>query len=153
MDFKYKVGDRVRILDGSNIEDYTAKWAFGMVDYIGKIATIENAFTHKGKNAYHLCHYAYVWDERGLAPAPASPLVCNTEIFVPLRIVRNGIATIVFWNDGTKTIVKRGEDEEDSEYSAFTAALAIKLYGSNSAVKRIVAETKEQKKQRPKKKA
>lgn len=70
--------------------------------------------------------------------------------FVPLRIVKNGIATIVFWQDGTKTVVKRGSDEPESDYAAFTAALGIKIFGSNSALKRIVSRTETQEKKRPK---
>lgn len=63
----------------------------------------------------------------------------------PFRILKSGNRTIVFWADGTKTIVKRAEDEEDNDYAAFTAALGIKLYGSNSALKRIVERTETQK--------
>lgn len=58
----------------------------------------------------------------------------------PDRVLISGNRTIVFWADGAKTIVKRADDETDSVYSAYTAALAIKMYGSNSAVKRIIAE-------------
>lgn len=54
------------------------------------------------------------------------------------RILKSGDRTIVFWTDGTKTIVKRSNDERDSDYAAFTAALAIKIFGSNSAVKRLI---------------
>lgn len=54
------------------------------------------------------------------------------------RILRSGDRFIVIWQDGTKTIVRRSPDEPDSNYAAFTAALAIKLYGSNSRVKRIL---------------
>ena len=56
----------------------------------------------------------------------------------PTRIIRSGIATIVLWEDGTKTIVKRSDDTEDDPYAAFCIALAKKIYGSNSAVKRII---------------
>lgn len=58
--------------------------------------------------------------------------------YYPKRILKSGPCTIVFWNDGTKTMVRRSEDEVDDDYSAFTAALAIKIFGSNSAVKRTV---------------
>ena len=64
------------------------------------------------------------------------------------KIITQGIATVVFWEDGTKTVVKRADDEPDSVYAAFTAALAIKCYGSNSAVKRIVGGAKEKKTKR-----
>lgn len=68
----------------------------------------------------------------------------------PKRILRSGPCTIVFWEDGTKTIVRKAPDEEDNAYAAFTAALAIKIFGSNQAVKRIVemTETQEKKKKR-----
>lgn len=65
------------------------------------------------------------------------------------RILKSGDRTIVFWADGEKTIVKRASDEPESDYAAFTAALGIKVYGSNSALKRIVERTETQK---PKKK-
>ena len=58
----------------------------------------------------------------------------------PTKIIRSGNRTIVFWTDGTKTIVKRADDEEDNLYHAFTAALAEKVYGSNSKVKKILRD-------------
>lgn len=61
------------------------------------------------------------------------------------RILKSGNRTIVFWKDGTKTIVKRAEYEPDNDYAAYTAAFGIKLYGSNSALKRIVERTEVQK--------
>ena len=58
----------------------------------------------------------------------------------PDRIVKSGRATIVFWDDGTKTVVKRSPDEPDNEYNAFLAALGIKIFGSNSQLKKIIKE-------------
>lgn len=62
------------------------------------------------------------------------------EKYSPKKILKSGPCTIVFWQDGTKTMVRRATDEVDDDYSAFTAALAIKIFGSNSAVKRIVKD-------------
>ena len=56
------------------------------------------------------------------------------------KIIVNGDATIVFWADDTKTVVKWDGESERSLYTAFTAALAIKMFGSNSHLKRIVHE-------------
>lgn len=56
----------------------------------------------------------------------------------PIRILQSGNRVIVFWSDDTKTIVKRSDDTDDDIYGAFTAALAIKVYGSNSQVNRII---------------
>lgn len=45
---------------------------------------------------------------------------------------------VVIWMDGDKTIVKRSDNDSDDIYMAFTAALAKKIFGSNSAVKRVI---------------
>ena len=55
---------------------------------------------------------------------------------MPVRIIKSGPATIVFWGDGTKTVVKCGEDTIPDDYAAFCAALGKKVFGSNSALKR-----------------
>ena len=60
------------------------------------------------------------------------------------RIFKTGERMTVLWEDGTKTIVKRAEDEPASDYAAFTAALGIKVFGTNSELKRLVATAKEQ---------
>jgi hypothetical protein len=55
---------------------------------------------------------------------------------VPEKIFRCGDATTVIWKDGTKTTVKLMPGAEDSDYGAFTAALAKKIYGGNGKVMR-----------------
>ena len=70
---------------------------------------------------------------------------------VPNRIIRNGDAMIVFWQDGTKTVVKRAEGERDNDYAAFTAAFAIKLFGSNTALKKMIKNKLEYQRKKPKK--
>ena len=52
----------------------------------------------------------------------------------PEKIFRCGNATTVIWKDGTKTTVKLMPGAEDSDYGAFTAALAKKVYGGNGKV-------------------
>ena len=58
--------------------------------------------------------------------------------YIPDRIIKNGPATIVFWCDGTKTVVKCGEGDSPDDYAAFCAALGKKVFGSNSNLKRIM---------------
>ena len=75
------------------------------------------------------------------------------ELLTPKKIIYSERTTIVFWNDGTKTIVKCSEDTEPDSYSAFTAALAKKIYGSNSQIKKILRDKLEiQKSERMEKK-
>ena len=54
------------------------------------------------------------------------------------RIIHSGPATIVFWEDNTKTVVRCSENDIYDEYSAFCSALAIKLYGTNSHLKKVI---------------
>lgn len=68
------------------------------------------------------------------------------EYFTPKKIIRNGPATIVMWPDNTKTVVKCADGETDNTYSAFCAALAIKIFGSNSKVKKTVKKLTEEQK-------
>lgn len=68
-------------------------------------------------------------------PSKCSP---KRQWFEVQRILRNGPATIVFWGDGTKTVVKRPEGKEDDIYEAFTAALGIKMYKTNSHLKKFI---------------
>ena len=70
----------------------------------------------------------------------------------PKHIYKGEGKTVVMWEDGTKTIVKRAEGEPDNDYAAFTAALAIKVYGDNSKVNRIVRMTETVEKRKKKKK-
>lgn len=63
---------------------------------------------------------------------------------VPVRLVRNNGATIVYWNDGTKTVVRLCKEDKqsgsDSNYTAFCIAVAKKIFGSNSAIHRLVKQ-------------
>lgn len=68
------------------------------------------------------------------------------------KILKNGDYMTVLWDDGAKTIVKRAPDEPESDYAAFTAAIGIRAFGSNSALKRIVESAEVQGKKKKKKK-
>lgn len=98
------------------------------VSYYAYIGNLAKALKTKAKADLEYCKYKYE----------------------PERVIKNGPAMIVFWKDGTKTIVKRKKGEPDNIYHAFTAALSKKIFGSNSKVNSIVGsvidETKKSKK-------
>lgn len=81
---KFKVGDKVRILDGSKIKNYTGGWV--MSDRVGKIGTIRavNTDYHDGRVSYLLEEFYCRYDERGL------------ELVEPEKIIiyRNGAEVI-----------------------------------------------------------
>lgn len=52
--------------------------------------------------------------------------------FKPKQVIFNGPATIVLWRDGTKTIVKRREGEEDDREKAIMYCIIKKLCGNKA---------------------
>ena len=80
------------------------------------------------------------FDYRKLIDTAVAQLTIGIGYPKPKKIIRNGPATIIFWDDNTKTLVKRNEDCSDDPYLAFCAALAKKVYGNNSRVKKLIEE-------------
>lgn len=64
---------------------------------------------------------------------------------IPKKIIYHDPATIVFWEDGTKTVVKCSPGETYNKYVGFCACLAKKIYSNNSRVNRIVKSGIEEK--------
>ena len=56
----------------------------------------------------------------------------------PKKVIYDEAAgvTVVLWMDGTKTIVRAAEGEEHDAYLGYCIALAKKMHGTNSALKR-----------------
>lgn len=59
------------------------------------------------------------------------------------KVIYNPPATIVMWDDGTKTVVKCMDDEWYSPYSGFCACVCKKLFGSSSAARKAAGIPKE----------
>ena len=80
---KFKVGDKVKILDGENIPNYVQGW--NMPEYVGDVVTIKERILYPDNYiGYRVEENLYIFDERGLAPAmniEVQPLelVCNQE--------------------------------------------------------------------------
>lgn len=55
-------------------------------------------------------------------------------------IVFNPPATIVFWEDGTKTVVKAMEGEKFERYAGFAAACMKKMFGSTARAKAVMED-------------
>ena len=58
--------------------------------------------------------------------------------FTPKKIIINGPATIFFWKDGAKTVVKCMEGDRNDLYNAYCIAVTKRLAGSNSKIKSIL---------------
>ena len=74
---KFKVGDKVRVLDGSHIKGYTGSWSIGMEKYVGEVKIIKHAIGIPniwGKEAYYLNDSGgFVYDGRGLERVTKHP--------------------------------------------------------------------------------
>lgn len=123
MDYKFKIGDRVKILDGSNIDGYTGGWCASMFEYCGEIATVAARGTTNGKHCYNLISDGgkvsgmILFDERGLKMA-------NEER--KIVITTDGTMTRAALYDGHKLIreakaICSKDDTFDFETGAKTA--------------------------------
>lgn len=64
------------------------------------------------------------------------PVRCNVQNFKLIdmkikRVLFNNPATIVFWSDGTKTVVKCGENEEFDKEKGLAMAISKRVLGNN----------------------
>lgn len=134
---KFKIGDTVRILDGSTISNYVGAWAGGMRSLIGKIGTICRIELRGERTGYYIEDSAYVLDERGLE------LVCSGSAYRDIKdVIFNDPATIVMWLDGSKTVVKCQPGDTYSEELGLAMCIAKKYYGNtgeyNEVFKRFI---------------
>lgn len=107
MEFKFKVGQKVRILDGRNIKDYECGWNPRMSDDIDKVVTITKQLDYRCKPAYRVAETDWSYDERGLRALSSADYI--------KKIILNDPATIILWEDGTKTVVKTHNEDFDAE--------------------------------------
>ena len=54
------------------------------------------------------------------------------------KVIFNDPATIVFWLDGTKTIVKKADDEPWDPEKGLAMAIIKKYFGTNKEIKKII---------------
>ena len=66
------------------------------------------------------------------------------------RVIFNPPATVVFWMDGTKTVVKAMEGEKFEKYAGFAMACMKKMFGSTGRAKAILAECDDTREIKPK---
>lgn len=151
---KFKVGDKVRILDGRMVPNYTGNWVSPMDNYVGQIAKISAIYEYlDGRVGYDLEGHYFTWDERCLALEPKSSShftitsISGLEIR-PLRMpnIKNytytphiGLTTIE-WSDGTKTTVRAENPARADQYTGFVTAYAKKAAGNTNNINNLFDE-------------
>lgn len=67
MQTKFNIGDKVRILDGDNIDRYVGGWIPRIMDhFISKVVTVESVKITKHGVGYKVEEIPLIFDERGL---------------------------------------------------------------------------------------
>lgn len=60
------------------------------------------------------------------------------KAFTPVHVIFHPPATIVFWKDGSKTVVKCAPGEKFNKYHGFCAAVAKKIYANNTQLNKMI---------------
>jgi hypothetical protein len=68
------------------------------------------------------------------ASVPANRPTAMTAVHQPAQVIFNPPATIVYWRDGTKTVVRCDNDEFSEEFG-FAMACMRKIFGTRNAFK------------------
>ena len=95
---------------------------------VGKVANLQSAYSYKKPIEYEPAYKKGY--EQGVDDYDKG--------LTPVRIIYNPPATIVFWADGDKTVVKCSKSETYNKYHGFCAALAKRVVGNNSQLMKIV---------------
>ena len=122
---KFKVGDKVRILDGSKIPNYTGRWADSMKDHVGEVHTIkevDDKLYDASRVCYRLNDVYYRWDERGLEAVNDKP-----ETIV---IYRKGMEVIALDKVTKQKAVAKCSPEDEFDFTV----------GAKLAFARLLAE-------------
>ena len=120
---KFKIGDKVRVRKDLINSCYYGNYRFipSMKNRCGEIVTIESV---ERDGSYRILEDVYNWTDEMFEEK-----VSGEDLYVSAfkinyiktnitRIVRNKKTTVVFWEDGTKTIVKLGENQIDNQEMA-----------------------------------
>ncbi len=107
-------------------------------DFFGKDLVVDSIEMHDTYDNFYgmdraMQINARVSNKPRKCPTPENP-------FNIKRVIFNGPATIVFWNDGTKTVVKCAEEEIYNERTGIMWAIMKKAYGNSSRVNKAFNE-------------
>lgn len=129
---KFKVGDKLRILDGSNIQSYRGGWTSDMDDFVGDIVTVESISEPlRGWNfGYRMKECGFLWDEIGLELAETDQITIN-------RYGNKVVAKM-----GKKTGVARCNETDPFDLYTGVKIAVDRLFGKESEVEEVKRRAK-----------
>lgn len=138
---KFKIGDKVKVLDGSNIKNYTDGWANRTMGYtVGLCSTVRSINCRDdGRVSYSLDAFHYAYDERGLElveKALNNNTSSNTQMPEIIDYTYNSSTgeTTIKWSDKTETTVRVEIATPADQFTGFVVAYAKKAAGNTSRI-------------------
>lgn len=137
-EFKFNVGDKVRILNGNNLIDYFGGWTNKMAELVGKTGTITARYnyTFRPCPGYKLDICPYSFDERALELVEAKDPV---ELVTAEKITVKNLSKKEFievCQNSVKNVIESAPADEgpgrllsDLLLTAFSFRLADDIYG------------------------
>lgn len=123
-------------LRSSPMKDRFAEIIFPNTNPLQPICTMAHERIHNDKEANYVMKVTKNLIN-GINPNPCK-ITMNFGFPDITKVVFNDPATIVFWSDGTKTVVKTIEGEKFDPYAGVAYAIAKKRFGNNSKFKKFV---------------
>lgn len=147
---EYRVGDRVKIISGIGTPESSmigrvgtvvrSKMFFDGVKYFVLVDGFDNPHIHDGTCLYSIANLSpWLGDTKEAVLAARiryNNMIADNENRISKllpkikNVIYNRPATIVFWKDGTKTVVKCENEEYDPE-KGLAMAIAKKALGNN----------------------
>ena len=138
---KFKVGDKVKILDGSNIEGYIGSWiSDSMEKYVGRILTISHIISDDNNGvSYKMQDTCFTFDERGLKLAEKENNTMKVKNINMPEIAnytydKTTGMTKIKWSDKTETTVYTEIGTIPDQFTGFVVAYAKKAAGNTSRI-------------------
>ncbi len=104
---KFKVGDKVRVLDGSDAVSYAGGWVNVMNDFVGHEYCVCEIIDNQKVRLTDTRNY--VFDTRYLVKVSSATDSWSSDLVK--KVIVNAPATIIIWGDNSKTVVKCMEGE------------------------------------------
>lgn len=136
---KFRVGERVRVRKNLIRACYMhedSQYISAMNRYAGSIVTIYGCTSCRkdGEATYRVEENPFVWDEYLLEPLNESldESQGKWRMYSIKKVIYNNPATIILWEDGTKTVVKVQDGDVYSKELGFAMCVSKKFFGNQS---------------------
>lgn len=136
MKMNFRIGDRVKVVKRDSSQSIEVLHEIGTVKYVNSVSTRIGVLLDKGANprSQSGVYWFYESSLKKVSEDPVNDLKERLNKFYGTPSIKNVIfhdpATIVFWTDNTKTVVKRGPRDSYDNEKGLAMAIAKKALGN-----------------------